>query len=189
MITAPPATQSDPPHALIRQAQDGDDEALKELLEPYRRTLFHLAFRIVADAEEAEDLCQDIFLRILLRLPTFRGECRFYTWVYRIALNVCLTARARRRPGCDDLETAILSDPAPGPEASAFQREFHRRVSQELRRMPAIYREVVLLRLTEELTTTEIAETLNISLDTARMRVYRGMERLRQRLKPWQEER
>src|SRR3954453_1936181 len=79
---------------LVRQCQNGSDEAFAALVDRYRRLVFGIILRTVGNASRAEDLAQDVFLRIHRGLPYFRGKARVSTWIYRIAVNVCLQAHA-----------------------------------------------------------------------------------------------
>jgi RNA polymerase sigma-70 factor (ECF subfamily) len=154
------------------------------LLEPYWEVVFRLAYRILRHREDAEDVTQEAFVRVIRQLPRYRGECALKTWICRIALNACLTAHARRRSP-EPLESDAARSPSPGPEAAALGREVERRVRDEALRLNPAHREATLLRLFGELSYEEIAETLGISVNAARLRVHRGMARLRRRLKPW----
>ena len=120
-----------PPHEdseRLRRARAGDPEALHALLEPYYGTVFRLAYRVTSHVEDAEDLTQEAFVRVIGRLPSFRGECAFGTWVYRVALNACISDRRRRRPVTLDLHPLALPDGAPGPEARAIGAELQGRI-------------------------------------------------------------
>jgi RNA polymerase sigma-70 factor (ECF subfamily) len=180
-----PSDPSNDEAALIRHAQAGDTEAMNALLEPYWDFVFRLAYRVTGHAEDAEDRTQETFMRIVQRLPSYRGECAFKTWVYRVALNVCLTARRRKRPPAAELEKMELKDPLPGPEDRAIGRVLHGRAHEEIQRLRGAYREAILLRVVAEMSYEEIAETLQVSVNTARLRVSRGMNQLRKRLRPW----
>jgi RNA polymerase sigma-70 factor (ECF subfamily) len=180
-----PSDLSDEEAARIHRAKKGDADALNALLEPYWDRVFQLAYRVTGHAEDAEDLTQEAFMRIVQRLPSFRGECAFKTWVYRITLNACLTARRRKRPASSELERMNLADPLPGPEDRAMERELQDRVREEIQRLRAVYREAILLRWVAEMPYEEIASALQVSVNTARLRVSRGMRQLRKRLRPW----
>jgi RNA polymerase sigma-70 factor (ECF subfamily) len=175
-------TPTEPSASLLQLAQSGDAQALSDLLEPYRETVTRFACRIVGHPEDAEDMAQEVFLLLICQIPSFRGQCSFRTWLYRVVLNACRSALRKRRAPTLKLELLTLRDPRPGPERQLLEKDFHEVVAREIRRMPPHYRDAVLLRLTEELTYAEIAEVLYIPMDTARMRIYRGMERLRDRL-------
>jgi RNA polymerase sigma-70 factor (ECF subfamily) len=170
---------------LIRRAKSGDAEAMNALLEPYWNSVFRLAYRMTGHAEDAEDVTQEAFVRIVQRLPSYRGECAFKTWVNRVALNVGLTARRRKRPPAAELEKMELKDPLPGPEDRAIGHELQDRANAELQKLRSVYREAILLRMAAEMSYEEIAETLQVSVNTVRLRVSRGMSQLRNRMRAW----
>jgi RNA polymerase sigma-70 factor, ECF subfamily len=177
------------PHALdlIRRAQGGDASAQKELLEPYWDALARLAYRVTGSRDDAEDLAQEVCLRVIRSLPSFRQESAFETWLYRIALNVCLSAARKRKHESLEDEAGRLVDPSPAPEAVMLQRALQERIRVEILRLPLKYREAVLLRVIEELSYAEVAQVLRISVGSAQVRVHRGMKQLRERLEPWME--
>jgi RNA polymerase sigma-70 factor (ECF subfamily) len=177
--------KEEPDPSLLRRARAGETRALAELLEPFRDSVFRLAYHVTGHAEDAEDLAQDALIRIAQRLHTYRGDCAFRTWAYRVALNVCLTARSRRRPGATETALDRLPGHDPGPEARALDQELDERVRREIQSLPARYREAVLLRITRDLSYEEVAEVLGLPFNTARTRIYRGIERLRKRVEPW----
>jgi RNA polymerase sigma-70 factor (ECF subfamily) len=182
------SSQPDDPEALLARAQGGDREALDRLLRPHWDAVYRLAYRVTGHVQDAEDLAGDAFVRILRYLPAYRGDCSFRTWVRRIALNVCLTARRRRRESPIDPDRVLLADPASGPEDATMAHLLQEQTRKEILRLPQGCREAVLLRLIEELPYEEIAEILGISVGVARLKVSRGMSRLRARLRPWLEE-
>ncbi|MBW3622275.1 MAG: sigma-70 family RNA polymerase sigma factor [Armatimonadetes bacterium] len=179
---------SEPSRTLLERARGGDSDALTELLEPYQDVVFRLAFRISGHAQDAEDLAQEAFIRMVGSLPAWRGDSSFSTWVYRVTLNVCLTSRKKRREATVDISEIPLADEQPDPEAQALICGFQETIREEVRRLPTAFREAVTLRLSEELSYAEIAEVLGIPLNTALTRVHRGMKRLRERLKPLMDE-
>jgi RNA polymerase sigma-70 factor (ECF subfamily) len=188
-VTSPPRPGPDPklPAApnLLTAAKAGDADALRDLLAPYEPLVLRLAFRMTGNADEAEDLAREAFLRILRRLPGYRGDCAFGSWVYRIALNVCLTARSRRRPEVMDVDSLSLPGSSPDPETVFLRRALNGRIHREIRRLPLLYREAVALRWLEDRTYEEIAEVTGVTVNTARARVHRGLKRLRERLQPY----
>lgn len=181
MIHAEPYGPMMPPLPLIQRAQEGCPEALTALLDPQWAWVYRLAYRMTGHVEDAEDLAQEALVRMVQRLGTFRGDCAFRTWAYRIALNVCLTAKTQRHEPTFDLESAPAADPRPGPETQAVRHLLQAEIGQEIRRLPAAFAQAVLLRHVEDLPYEEIAELLGISVALARIRVHRGMKRLRDR--------
>ena len=173
------------PPSLLQRAREGQPDALRELLEPHRDAVYRLTYRITGHVEDAEDLAQEAFVRVIERLGAFREDCAFGTWVYRVALNVCLSAQRKRSHPMEDSETIPLRDKRPAPEECLLHRAFQERVCHEIRRLHPSYAEVLLLRLIEEMEYPEIEEVLGISTKTAQLRFHRGMKRLRTRLHPW----
>jgi RNA polymerase sigma-70 factor (ECF subfamily) len=108
--------------------------------------------------------------------------------VYRITWNVCSTASTRRPRPAEDWETRSDADPAPGPEETILRRDLLHRIGDAIHDLPDNYREAVLLKVVAELPYEEVAELLNVSVGTARTRVYRGMARLRERLQSQMDE-
>lgn len=171
----------------LRRAQAGDPAAQMELLEPHWDALTRLAHRVTGRADEAEDLAQEVCLRAIQKLSAFRGECAFKTWLYRVALTVCLSAARKPRPQTLQMDSVPLVDPSPSPELLILHQALNERIRQELIRLPARHREVVLLRVVDDLSYAEVAEILRISVGTAQIRYHRGMKQLRTRLAPWTE--
>src|SRR6188768_2160105 len=87
---------------LVNRCRQGDDEAFRELVDGYKNLVFALIARTVADRSRAEDLAQEVFLKVHRGLPYFRGEARLSTWIYRIVSNVCSEARGRRSADIPD---------------------------------------------------------------------------------------
>src|SRR6059036_3785137 len=110
----------DPAHEreLVERCRRGDEGAFQELVDRYKDLVFALIARTVQDRSRAEDLAQEVFLRIHLGLPYFRGEARLSTWIYRIVANVCLQEQERRRP------TVALDDEATHVRPAARDRQF-----------------------------------------------------------------
>src|ERR1051325_8087931 len=105
---------------LVERCRSGDEHAFQELVDRYKDLVFALIARTIQDRSRAEDLAQDVFLRIHRGLPYFRGEARLSTWIYRIVANVCLQAQSRART------PESLDEPRAGarPAPSAADRQF-----------------------------------------------------------------
>jgi RNA polymerase sigma-70 factor (ECF subfamily) len=146
-------------------------------------------YRIMGSEEEARDLSQETFLRAYRALKAFKGEARFSSWLYQIALNVCRD-RMRRKRGrsfvsLDELDEAGQSLPAfTGPSALeiAERNDVARAVSAAVAALPEEQREVIVLKEYQGLTFLEIAEILGLPMSTVKTRLYRGLGQLRERL-------
>jgi RNA polymerase sigma-70 factor (ECF subfamily) len=149
--------ESGPPaeSALLRAALAGDRAALGELLERHQRPLIRFCFGILGNIEDAEDAAQETFLRVLDGLSGFRGDSAFRTWLYRIAVNVCLRWKAARRPTepLDDERDVAGSRLLP-PEAIALGRL---QQMEALRTLPPRQRVIFLLKEWEGWSVAEIA--------------------------------
>jgi RNA polymerase sigma-70 factor (ECF subfamily) len=152
--------------------------------------IYRLAHHMTGHVEDAEDLAQEALVRILQQLKTFRNDCALRTWLYRVTLNVCLSSRRKARLSTVALEESRIPDTDLSPESRLVERSVREQVQREILRLHSGYREILLLRLLEELEYSEIAEIMQISVKVAQLRFHRGMKQLRDRLIPaWEEER
>jgi RNA polymerase sigma-70 factor (ECF subfamily) len=169
---------------LLDQVRYGDLEAFDELYRRFSEMVYNLAVRMAGDREAAEDLSQEIFLRVYRHLDGFQGRSSVKTWVYRIALNTCRSRLARRSRrvrvvGAVDGEwlERVPADGA-GPELVAVEREGRRRLERALAFLPLSFRAAVVLRDVEGLAYEEISRVLGIRIGTVRSRIARGRARL-----------
>ncbi|SDX31748.1 RNA polymerase, sigma subunit, SigW [Marininema mesophilum] len=177
---------------LIQRAQSGDDQAFVELIELYRSRLFLLARRKLKQAEEAEDVVQEVILRVYLHLKKFQDSQHFSAWIYRITVNLCIDSMRKKKadvhlddPGKGeskkDMYNYILSiDPT--PEELLLIREREREISRALDGLPPRYRAVMILRYMGELPLADIGKILHLPVTTVKTRVYRGRKALRNEL-------
>jgi RNA polymerase sigma-70 factor (ECF subfamily) len=164
---------------LARRAQAGDADAFAALVERYQRAVLNLAYRMLGDAQEAEDIAQDVFVRAYQALGRFDPSRRFFSWLYRIAVNRCLSARAR--PHDDQLAGEIasgLTDPSPSPEQQAARSETQAAVQRAIAALPEHERALVALRYGADLSYEEIAVTMQLPLGTVKTRLFRARQRL-----------
>ena len=161
----------------------GDETAFREIYDRFSPMVYNLCLRLSGDPSRAQDLSQEVFLRVFKGLPRYRGGSSLKTWIYSIALNHC-----RGRLGRRVLETTELdeqhwaqgpADPARGPEENLMVRYGERRISAALLALPVRFREAVVLRDLEGLSYEEIAAVLRVRTGTVRSRIARGRERLR----------
>lgn len=163
----------------------GDPEAFDEVYRRFAQMVFNLAYRMSGRPEEAEDLAQEVFLRIHRHLGRFNGRSALKTWVYRVTLNHCRSKLGRRRYPTQPLaeendgEGARLIDERRGPEELALASDAGRQVLAALRQVKPVFREAVVLRDLQGLSYDEIADILKVRIGTVRSRIARGRERLR----------
>jgi RNA polymerase sigma-70 factor (ECF subfamily) len=163
-----------------RQSGSGEAAVLEQLLAPHERPLFALCHGILGHADDAEDAVQEAFLRALRGLSTFRGEAAFRTWLYRIAVNVCLEGKRRQRPTEPWEEDRFFSSPAASPEAIALRRL---QIREALASLPRRHRAILQLKEREGWSLAEIAAVMRCS----KKRVERELSKARLALAAWRE--
>ena len=168
--------------ALIRRANDGDQEAFRILVERYQGAVYNLAYRMLGDPQEAEDAAQEIFVRIYRQLARYDPERKFSTWVLTIATNYCIDQLRRRRMQLVPLENIIPWARAreAGPEGEALSRESRDEVQRLLRELPEKYRAVLILRYWQDLSCAEIADILKLPEGTVKTQLHRARKALGQ---------
>ena len=164
---------------LIDQALRGQSEAFGQLVLKYQDRLFNTVFHVVGHAEDARDIVQEALVQAFVKLTSFRRESAFYTWLYRIALNLAASHQRRRHPAAslDGLrETGNMEpaddedDPAESPERQERCRQVRRAIAQ----LPDEYRSVLVLREIDGCPYETIAEVLDLPLNTVRSRLHRA---------------
>ncbi len=195
--SAPPVAFEE--EALVEQARAGDLAAFGRLASRYQDRVLNTCWRICGRLEDAEDLAQETFLHALEAIGTFQGRSRFYTWLYRIAVNLAISHRRRRaravRLSLHGSDGAFIGDQAAalvgrvssepqGPPAKLSARETERRLVQGLEELDDDHRAVVVLRDIEGLDYERIAEVLEVPIGTVKSRLHRARMELRRYLKP-----
>jgi RNA polymerase sigma-70 factor (ECF subfamily) len=176
--------------AIARGLRRRDPEVLDGLIERYQYRLFRYLLFLTGSKETAEDLFQETWVRVLERGRQYDGKSRFEPWLFTIARHLVIDLQRRRQPRYADLldgrEEAELPEPEAHGQPSALElvvrREEHEWVSAALGRLPASYREVLMLRFQEDMTLEEIAQVAAAPLSTVKSRLYRGLEAMRQLL-------
>lgn len=170
---------------LVQRAARGDEIAFSELVNRHYRRALRVAYGLMKDRHDAEDVVQDAFARVHLRLGDFEGSSAFYTWLYRIVVNLSIDAlRKRRRERRADVEDETTRDSLGGgeqlwprydssdPGAEAERAELARRLQAAFKDLPEIHQAVVLLRELEGFSYEEIAQTLDIKKGTVMSRLF-----------------
>jgi RNA polymerase sigma-70 factor (ECF subfamily) len=178
---------------LVERCQAGDLSAFEPLVEKYRQRVWRLAYNVLRDREEAWDVAQDAFIRAYQALPSFRGQSAFYTWLFRIVMNLAAdrarqrAARGRafgtERVGEEEWERAMM-DQGASPDASAVQTEDRERIIRALETLSDDHRAIIMLGDVEGLSYREMAEVLEVPIGTVMSRLHNARKRLRQALKP-----
>jgi RNA polymerase sigma-70 factor (ECF subfamily) len=168
---------------LVDRCRRGDEGAFQELIDRYKDLVFALIARTVQDRSRAEDLAQDVFLRIHRGLPYFRGEARLSTWIYRIVANVCVQepARAAATVSFDD-ETARPRIVPSVSDRRFGDLELRDRLEKAVSRLPAQYRLLVAAHYLEGVRYEELAEAMGLPLGTVKTQLHRAKQQLRRLL-------
>ena len=170
---------------LIERCRTGDDTAFAELVDRYKDLVYGLISRMVRDRGLADDLAQDVFLKVHRGLPYFRGEARLSTWIFRIVQNVCVQARSSHRPDVPLDEGAAGGRPSRqfGSEDRAFDSlEDRDRLDKALAELPPNYRMLEVAHYIKGVQYEALAEALNLPLGTVKTHLYRAKRRLRELL-------
>ena len=183
--------------ALVERLRGQDEHALAELSSLYGPRIFQLAFRYMRNHEDAEEVVQDVLLKVFRKIELFRGDAALSSWIYRITFNTAMSrlrrTKATRLAEVTELEigTAVNDD---GPSAhdpadwsnmadeEMLRRELRERLVAAVGDLPAIYREPVILRDLRGLTTEEASTQLRVKDQTLKSRLHRGRAMLRERL-------
>lgn len=179
---------------LVRRSQEGDQQAFRVLVERYEGRVYNLACSILGDREIARDAAQTSFIRAHQALPRFRADSGFYTWLYRIAVNVCLNAAQKEKRRRDSTSLDTLLDSGQFSTEHLWERrtpagDFERLRLQEtiqevLNLLSSDHRLVIVLKEIEGMSQEEISRTLNCSVGTVKSRLSRARAHLRDLLRP-----
>jgi len=168
--------------ALVERCRAGDEHAFQELVDRHTDLVFALIARTVQDRSRAEDLAQDVFLRVHRGLPYFRGEARLSTWIYRIVANVCLQDHSKPA-GSESLDDDRRSRSAPGATDRQFgDLELRDRLEKAIARLPANYRLVIAAHYLQGMRYEDLAEALDLPLGTVKVQLHRAKQQLRRLL-------
>ncbi len=172
---------------LVARSISGDADSFNELVLRWERPIFALAYRTIGREEDARDVCQETFLRAFRALPGFRGQAKFSSWLYRIALNLCRdwVRRERRAPivqlpeDVDLMEMAAATEPSESIEELVSRKDLVEAVERAMALLPEEQRTAIVLKEYHGLTFQEIADLVGCPLSTVKTRLYQGLTVLR----------
>jgi RNA polymerase sigma-70 factor (ECF subfamily) len=175
---------------LVAKSVGGDAESFNELILRWERPIYVLAYRTIGREEDARDVCQETFLRAFRALPGFRGQAKFSSWLYRIALNLCRDwmRRERRTPtvqapeGVNLFDLALAAEPSESIEDMVVRKDLARAIERVMARLPEEQRTAIVLKEFHGLTFREIADVVGCPLSTVKTRLYQGLTVLRREL-------
>jgi len=175
---------------LVARSIRGDSESFNQLILRWERPIYALAYRTIGREEDARDVCQETFLRAFRALPGFRGQSKFSSWLYRIALNLCRDWIRRERraqvvqapEGVDLVELAAAREPSEPIEDLVARQDLSRAVERIMARLPEEQRTAIILKEFHGMTFQEIADLTGCPLSTVKTRLYQGLSVLRREL-------
>ena len=183
---------------MILRLQRGDEWAFQLLVRRFRKKIFAIAFGITLDAEESQDIVQEVLLQVYQSIGNFRADASLSTWLHRITVNRCLNWKRRwaRRfkwlhVSTDNTEDQPVVEPEsdlPTPETQVANAQTRQQIDQALKLLPEQARTVFVLRELEGLSYEEIAEATGVKLGTVRSRLFHARKRLKETLEPLVEE-
>ncbi|TDQ40696.1 RNA polymerase sigma factor SigW [Aureibacillus halotolerans] len=176
----------------IRQVKKGDQNAYGDIVELYKNKVYHICYRVLGNAHEAEDMAQEAFIRAYVNIHTYDTSKKFSTWLYRIATNVSIDRMRKKKPdfsldaevhGTEGLDMySQLSSEDPLVEEQVESLELQGWIQEEIMGLPLKYRSAVVLKYIEDLSLKEISDILDLPINTVKTRIRRGREALRKRL-------
>ena len=179
--------------SLIREAQQGNRPAFEELVRHYDQAVLRLSLHLTGSETEAQDIYQDAFLKAYRNIGSFRFECSFYTWIYRIVTNLCLDALRKKQVRKESSSTQVddaggtydmldqVADARPGadPERDLMRRELGSMIARALEKLTPRERMVFELKHYQGLKLRTIGEMLNTTEETAKNTLFRATQKLR----------
>lgn len=177
---------------LVRRAQDGDRTAFRQLFDRYHKRAFSVAYGVLKHRQDSLDVVQEAFVKVHKHLGSFQGTSSFYTWLYRIVMNLAIDHLRRRRTGRSvEYDDAVLREEGGGSEASVMpraleanprkaviRRELLEKVQAALSELPEIHQQVILLREVEGLSYEEMAEALDVPKGTIMSRLFHARKKM-----------
>src|SRR3981081_2095976 len=175
---------------LVAKSIGGDSDSFNEVVLRWERPIYALAYRTIGREEDARDVCQETFLRAFRALPGFRGQAKFSSWLYRIALKLCPDwIRRARGAGCvqppedvDLIDFIAAAEPSESIEDLVARKDQMRAVERAMALLPEEQRTAIVLKEYHGLTFQEIADLVGCPLSTVKTRLYQGLAVLRREL-------
>ena len=176
---------------LVASARQGDRRAFEELVERHERRAYHIAFDFTRNRDDAKDLSQEAFLKAFTNLKNFDGRSSFYTWFYRIIVNLCLDYKRRqKRAPADTFDESVINQVEPShepekprsPDQDVMARQISHAVGQALETLTARQRTAFVLKNHQGLSIKEIAELMETAEGTVKVHLHRAVTALRESL-------
>jgi RNA polymerase sigma-70 factor (ECF subfamily) len=188
-VTLAAAAYTTPDTDLVTRAAGGDHTAFDLLVERHRAMVYRVAYQFAGNHHDAEDIAQEVFIKVYRSLDRFRQDAQLTSWMYRITMNACIDHKRRHAPAGaapfgEEAELKMLNTPeeAPGPEETTYGGELGEVLEQEVQRLPPGQRVVFVMRHHQGLKLGEIAKALGLAEGTVKRQLHAAVHRLRQAL-------
>jgi len=175
---------------MISRCQQGDQEALKEIFDQYHKKVYRIAYGVVRQREEALDVVQEVFIKLLRSIKNFKGRSHFYTYLYRMVMNTAIDHKrkaGKRFMSSLDQEGSFepSAEAEKGPEMILLQKELEERVRLAMDKLPDEQKAALIFRDVEGLSYQEMAEAMGCSIGTVMSRLHYGRKRMQESLKDY----
>lgn len=191
--------ENEPPNKGAREAAGEARPSFDEVFARYERKVFNVIYRLVGNYEDAEDLTMETFVNAYRAFDRFRGDSAVYTWLYRIAINVCKNRFKQKKRSAhvavESLDEPLMGDEGPmhrevpddrlNPHRAVESQELQRVIQKAIAELAPEYRVPIVLRELQGLSYAEIAEVMQIPVDTVKTRIFRARRQLEARLRPY----
>jgi len=165
---------------LIEACLAGDQQAFAELIARYKNLVYSIILRMTKDSEEANDLAQDVFLKMYKNLASYSAEFKFSTWTMRITTNHVIDHHRKRKQETVSLENAVaVADPGDAPEAALLRQEESERIQKIIDELPPMYKAPIVMYHQEGLSYQEIADKIGEPISKVKNRIFRGRKILK----------
>ncbi|WPB78312.1 sigma-70 family RNA polymerase sigma factor [Archangium violaceum] len=187
---------------LVKRVRGGDQRAFKLLVERYQRKVYAVALGMLKDKEEAMDVSQEAFVKVYKYLDHFKGDSSFYTWLYRITVNICIDVMRRKGASggeTEEFDESVVNDLSEArigalgsrlgtnPQKSALRRELAEKIQEALAAVPEKHRAILLLREIEGMSYEDLSRTLDIPKGTVMSRLFHARAKVQKILSEYLE--
>ena len=183
---------------LVERARSGEMGAFRELVERYKKKIYYLSLDLTGNHHDAEDLSQEVFIKAYRSLKKFRGDAKFNSWLYRIAVNTCISQKRKKSLSSMTLQEDFDSESSPqyqmseggvshNPELSAEAELMQQHIDKALQQLTPRERSIFVLRHYNDLPLKEIAQILKITEGTVKSMLFRGIQKLQKELSFYRE--
>lgn len=183
---------------LVARFKEGDESSFKELVERYQSRVYSIVFAMLGDKNDADDLSQEVFLKVYRFIHQFKGRSKFFTWLYRLTINTCISARNKKKRNNQILLSQsfkkdftpidTLQNDAKSPIEILQNRELEKKIKLALDSLSDGLKEVFVLREIEDLSYKQLSRILHCPEGTVKSRLFRAREELKKKLMPYIDE-